>query len=89
MLVVVLEVVAEAAASDDDATDEEEVETEELEADDTEVDNTGLFPSTAELALPSDIVDVANCDAAIVSRFSAADCVNNCSFLICCKTRNT
>lgn len=30
-------------------------------------------------------VDVANCDAAIVSRFKAADCVKSWNFLICCK----
>lgn len=35
------------------------------------------------LLLP--LVDVANWEAAMVSRFSAADCVSSCSFLICWK----
>lgn len=67
--------------SEDDEEEEEE-EDEEVEDDDWEEDD-----DCACVLLPDD-VDVANCDAAIVSRFSAADCVKSCNFLICCKNNN-
>lgn len=62
--------------------DEAEVEEENDVDDEEEVDDACaccMFPVE---------VDVANCDAAIVSRFNAADCVKSCNFLICCKNNN-
>lgn len=71
--------------------DDDDDDTEMLEEEDRdpllEVEEPEDVAAAAWLMPPVD-VDVANCEAAIVSRFNAADCVKSCNFLICCKNNN-